>query len=185
MNRILLALCAIILCGSLTSCAVPKNQASIMNGKVRGGSVPLYVMGYSLDFIQAGILKPSNNDYLRTYYDVMDVSATGQVSPSYGVKSKKSAPVVAQVAIPSLFSSFDLPSGYEAKYALPTQEDSHVFNLASSKKNRQPQQIYTDASLWASLNYQVADATAHSMGQTLYPRAVIAEPYPRALIVES
>jgi hypothetical protein len=181
-----LVLCIGTFLGSLTSCAIPQNQASVMNGKVRGGHVPLYVMGYSLDFVKAGILQPKKNDYLRTYYDVMDITANGKLRPAYDSKKSTSASVVAQVAIPSLFSSYDLPSGYEAKYALPVHEESQVFNLSAASEKQQPTQIFTDAALWSSLNYQVASTTI-AASEAQYPRATIVgapESPPRAMIVK-
>jgi hypothetical protein len=98
----------------LASCALPQKHSALMHGKVRGGDVPLYVMGGVSDFASAGLLDLSSHDYYRTEYEVLDMSASGVLTPSLTFKTEP----VAQLAVPTLVSTVMLPSGYEARYAL-------------------------------------------------------------------
>ena len=122
--------CVIILAG----CALPRQHTALMRGKVRGGDVPLYVMGGVSDFAAAGLLKPAAHDYYRTEYEVLDMAPSGFLTAAS--ETNKST-AVAQFAIPLMVSTLMLPRGYEARYALaPTdklgQGSSLLHNLTEN-----------------------------------------------------
>jgi hypothetical protein len=100
---------------------------------------------------------------------VLDLSSTGVLSPAFGVK-KKSTVTVAQVAIPLMFSSIDLPRGHEAKCALPAKKDSEIIDIPQAK-SKMPEQIFSRSKI---------------VDETVYPKAKVEEEpvYPRATIVE-
>jgi hypothetical protein len=106
----------------LLSCSLPRQQSTLMEGKVRGGDVPLYVMGDVSDFTKAGLFLPSVHRYLRTQYEVLDVAANGDVTPALEGVSDTVRPT-AQLAIPLLVSTYDLPKGYEARFALAPEDE--------------------------------------------------------------
>ena len=104
----------------LTGCALPKNRSTVMHGKVRGGDVPLYMLGGLGDFMNAGLVVPSmRGGYLRTEYEVWDMGLNGKLTPAMTTEMNPAA----QLAIPLLVSSYKLPGGYEAKYALAPYDE--------------------------------------------------------------
>jgi hypothetical protein len=110
-----------VLC--IASCSLNhRRQTSLMHGKVRGGDVPLYVMGGVSDFAQAGIFTPREHKYLRTDYEVLDMAANGKLTPALENPKRKVDPV-AQLAIPLLVSTYAMPNGYEIRYALAATDE--------------------------------------------------------------
>lgn len=127
MNR-RLPLVVILLCTSvLSSCMLPRNHSEVMRGSVRGGDVPLYMTGSMSEFYRAGLILPDVGGYVRAEFDVLDVGADGLISPSTGGKGAGHSRPVAQVAIPSLVSSYDLSrSTCEMRAACPADQDQNA-----------------------------------------------------------
>lgn len=117
MNRSLTA--SLLLCAAfLSSCALPpKNHSQVLHGDRRGGDVPLYMMGSLPDFSNAGLVL---GRYVRTEYDIFDLDSNGFLSPSWD----HDASPLAQVAIPRLVASIDIPGHFEVRYALPADDTS-------------------------------------------------------------
>ena len=109
-----LSLCALVLAG----CVLPKNHSNVMHGDVRGGDVPLYMLGALNEFAGAGLVIPSRSGYVRTEWDIMDMGADGSLTPAWGSPQEP----LAQVAIPRLISTINLPGGYEVRRALQVDE---------------------------------------------------------------
>jgi hypothetical protein len=103
----------------LASCALPRQHSALMRGKVRGGDVPLYVMGGVSDFAAAGRLKPAAHDYYRTEYEAVDMAPSGFLTAASDTNKNKT---VAQFAIPLMVSTLMLPRGYKARYALASSD---------------------------------------------------------------
>jgi hypothetical protein len=115
MNRPSIASLALLSSALLASCALPKNHSQVLHGDVRGGDVPLYMMGSLPDFSNAGLIL---GRYIRTEYDVLDLDSNGFLCTSW----KNENPPLAQVAIPRLVTSIDIPGHFEVRYALPSDE---------------------------------------------------------------
>ncbi|MBL9129666.1 MAG: hypothetical protein JNG86_00595 [Verrucomicrobiaceae bacterium] len=105
--------------------------------KVRGGDVPLYMPGGIRDFFRAGLILPGSGGYARAEYDVLDIGDDGRVVPSSGRKGVKT---VAQVAIPSTVSSFDLSrTNIEMRGAVPaTEQDRGPLRPAAERPVETP-----------------------------------------------
>lgn len=131
-----LCLCALILAG----CVLPKNQSNVMHGDVRGGEVPLYMLGSLGEFAGGGLVIPSRSGYVRTEWDIMDMGADGALTPAWGSPQEP----LAQVAIPRLISTINLPGGYEVRRALMVdQEEAWPSYFADARTSQAPR-----ASLW-------------------------------------
>lgn len=116
MNRSSIASLA-LLSSLLASCALPKNHSQVLHGDVRGGDVPLYMMGGLPDFSNAGLVL---GRYVRTEYDVLDLDSNGFLCSTWSSETSPQA----QVAIPRLVASIDIPGHFEVRYALPADESA-------------------------------------------------------------
>lgn len=126
MKRSLATLLVLSTAVVLSSCSLPRNHSQVLHGDRRGGDVPLYMMGSLPDFSNAGLVL---GRYVRTEYDIFDLDSNGFLSPSW----EHDASPLAQVAIPRLVASIDIPGHFEVRYALPAEEsDTLGKSLASN-----------------------------------------------------
>lgn len=146
MNRQLTPLTTTLLAiSTLSSCMLPRNQAQVMHGTVRGGDVPLYMAGTFDDFFHAGLILPDVGGYVRAEFDVMDIGSDGLLSPS--LAGKGPAPK-AQIAFPRFLSSHDLSGSAEIRHALPVNEPPNMTTGYASASSNTP-----DPALYIARHY--------------------------------
>lgn len=172
MNRLPTLLTTLLSAGMLSSCMLPRNHAEVMHGKVHGGDVPLYKTGSMDDFFRAGLILPDIGGYVRAEFDVLDLGADGRVRPSNDDSEAGPSKTVAQIAIPSLVSSYDLSrSSCEMRAACPTDQDTSP--LRHTKLAPPPATIA--ASLDPAIPMQQPAAPA-TIAATVEPKPVEAPP---------